>query len=152
MDTNKLVNTKLQELIEVFNEFSSCTIEPNRGERLLIASNKPVQWASKLKKQYGESEYKIGYIDPKKTCLGLYIDFPQGFLNFDEVSKVVNPDNCLLYAPPEQKAPTSKSWWRFRTEDFDSIHMVIRNNELHSYTFKKIEWIELLRKIVDVHK
>lgn len=149
---NTMVNNKLQELLDVFKGSSSCKIEPNRGDRLLIASKKSVPWAAEFKKQYGEFDNKIGYISPKKTCLALYIDFPKNLLTLDEVSNIVNPNNSLLYVPSGQHAPKNLSWWRFRTAGFDSIDMVIRKNELQSYNFHRNEFIELVRTIVDVHK
>lgn len=67
---NKPLYDKLQELLEIYNGLSSCKIELNREGQLLIVSFKTVPWADQLKKQYGESNNKIGYIIPMKTSLG----------------------------------------------------------------------------------
>lgn len=153
MEMNEAVYKKLCEIVDVFNCFSACKIDPNCGERLLIASYKPVPWAKCLKKQYGESDYKIGYIDPKKNALGLYIDFPKNSFKFEQVSEIINPNASLLYVSSEERAPSSISWWRFRTNDhFDSIHIVLRKDELLKYDVQEDSWIKLMHEIVDVHE
>ena len=81
-----------------------------------------------------------------------YIDFPNNTFRFEDISQIINQDNSLYYAPPEEKAPRNLSWWRFRTGEFDSIHMVLRKDELRNYNFQDKSWVELMREIVDVHK
>ncbi|MFC7688158.1 hypothetical protein [Ureibacillus sp. GCM10028918] len=150
---NEIVQIKLKEFVKIFNDMPNCKIEANRGGRLLIASHKPVPWAKSLKKQYGESDYKIGYIDPKKNALGFYIDFPIDLLNFGSVTKIINPEEKLVYSSIKERAPSGKSWWRLRkSENFDSIHLVLRNEDLLSYNVQEESWMKLIQYIVDVHK
>lgn len=150
---NEAVHEKLQEIVDIFNTFPGCKVEPDQGDRLLIASNKPVSWAKSLKKQYGESDYKIGYIDPKKTTLGLYIDFPKNSFKFEEVSEIINSNDKLLFIPIEERAPSSKSWWRYRTDNhFDSIHIVLHKGELITYNVQNESWRQLIYEIIDFQR
>ncbi|TWT25296.1 hypothetical protein [Planomicrobium sp. CPCC 101110] len=150
---DKTVEQKINEMLEVFNSLPNCRIEPNEGDRLLIASNKPVPWSDALEKRYAESSHKIGSITPHKTALGLYIDFPHNFLDIDRVEDIIDPEITLTYYEPGTKASTVKSWWRFRSDEkFDSIHLVLRKTELALYDFKREEWIQLMKEITDVHK
>ena len=144
---NKSVEQKMGEMLEVFNSFPNCRIEPNEGDRLLIASNQPVPWSG------AESSHKIGSITPHKASLALYIDFPHDYLDADRVEEVVNPERTLMYYEPGTKTSNVKSWWRFRTdEEFDSIHLVLRKTELDLYDFKREEWSQLMKEITDVHQ
>ena len=144
---NKSVEQKMGEMLEVFNSFPNCRVEPNEGDRLMIASNKAVPWSG------AESSHKIGYITPHKSSLALYIDFPHDYLDADRVEEVINPEGTLMYYEPGTKASNVKSWWRFRTdEEFDSIHLVLRKTELDLYDFKREEWIQLMKEITDVHQ
>lgn len=149
---NRLVSKKMNEMLEVFESLPNCRIESDKGDRLLIASNKPVPWSESLEARYGESTYKIGYITPHKASLGLYIDFPHGYLDMDRVEDVMNPEETLYYYPPGERAPTVKSWWRFRSDEkFDSIHMVLRKIELEMYDFSRDDWKQLMEEITGVH-
>lgn len=145
---NKLVTKKMNEMLEVFESLPNCWIEQDEGDRLMIASNKPVSWNESDEKV----KFKIGYITPHKASLGLYIDFPHGFLDLDRVEAVMNPEETLYYYPPGEKAPTVKSWWRFRSDEkFDSIHMVLRKIELEMYDFSRDDWRQLMEEITEVH-
>lgn len=140
-------------MLEVFNSLSNCKTEAQVDGRLLIASNKPVPWSDSLEKKDAESIHKIGYITPHKESLGLYIDFPHDLLDIDRVEDIINSEGTLTYYPPGTKAPTVKSWWRFRSdENFDSIHLVLRKIELDMYDFKREEWIRLMEEITGVHQ
>ena len=144
---NKSVEQKMGEMLEVFNSFPNCRIEPNEGDRLMITSNQPVPWSG------AEPSTKIGYITPHKASLALYIDFPHDYLDADRVEEVINPERTLMYYEPGAKTSNVKSWWRFRTdEEFDSIHMVLRKTELDLYDFKREDWVELMKEITDVHQ
>ncbi|MFD1030223.1 hypothetical protein [Metaplanococcus flavidus] len=150
---DKLVEEQLKEILDVFESLPDCRIEKSTDDRLLIASYKPVPWSGSLEKRDTESAHKIGYINPHKAALGLYIDFPHDFLEFEELEKIIDPEATLTYYPPETKATTVKSWWRFRSDDkFDSLHMVLRKTELAYYDFKREDWIELMQQITGVHK
>lgn len=150
---NKSVTKKMDEMLEVFNSLPNCKIETNAEGRILIASSKPVPWSDSLEKKDAESLHKIGSITPHKTALGLYIDFPHDLLDADRVEDIINPEGTLTYYPPGTKAPTIKSWWRFRSdENFDSIHLVLRKIELDMYNFKREDWIQLMEEITGVHQ
>ena len=150
---NKSVDKKLDEMIEVFNSLLNCKIETQEDGRLLIASTKPVPWSDSLEKKDAQAAHKIGSITPHKAALGLYIDFPHDLLDADRVEDIINPEGTLTYYPPGTKAPTIKSWWRFRSdENFDSIHLVLRKIELDMYNFKREDWIQLMKEIIDVHE
>lgn len=150
---NKSVTKQMGEVLEVFNSLPNCTIEQQEDGRFLIASSKPVPWSDALEKKDRDSLHKIGYITPHKAALGLYIDFPHDYLDADRVEDIVNPERTLMYYAPGVKAPTVKSWWRFRSnEQFDSIHLVLRKIELDLYDFKREDWIELMREITEVHQ
>lgn len=143
---NKSVEQKMKEVLEVFNSLPNCRIEEDEKGRLMIASNKPVPWS-----EDGMS-HKIGYITPHKAALGLYIDVPHDFLDFDRVEEIIDPDLTLTYCEPGTKGPTVKSWYRFRTDEkFDSIHLVLRKIELDLYDFKREEWVGLMEEITGVH-
>ena len=150
---NKLVKEQLNEMLEVFESLLDCKIEKTIDDRLLIASYNPVPWSDSLEKKNAESAYKIGYISPHKAALGLYIDFPHDYLEFEKLEEIIDPEGTLIYYPPGTKASTVKSWWRFRSDDkFDSLHMVLRKTELDYYDFKREDWIELMQQITGVHK
>ena len=150
---NKTVEQKMSEMLEVFNNLPNCRIEPNEGDRLLIASNKPVSWSDALQKKDVESTHKIGYITPHKDALGLYIDFPHNYLDIDRVEDIIDPEATLSYYAPGKKASNVKSWWRFRSDEkFDSIHLVLRKTELELYDFKREEWAQLMEEITGVHQ
>lgn len=144
---DKTVEQKMNEMLEVFNSLPNCRIEPNEGDRLLIASNKPVPWSD------AESAHKIGYITPHKAALGLYIDFPHNYIEIDRLDDIIDPEFTLTYYEPGTKTSTVKSWWRFRSDEkFDSIHLVLRKTELELYDFKREEWVRLMEEITSVHK
>ncbi|WKA59264.1 hypothetical protein QWY16_03670 [Planococcus shenhongbingii] len=150
---NKSVTQKMDEMLEVFNSLPNCKIETNAEGKILIASNKPVPWSGSLEKQDAELMHKIGSITPHKAALGLYIDFPHNLLDVDQVEDIINPEGTLMYYPPGSKAPTVKSWWRFRSDEkFDSIHLVLRKIELDMYDFKREDWIQLMEEITGVHQ
>lgn len=150
---NKSVDKKLDEMLEVFNSLPNCKVETNEEGRVLISSTKPVPWSDSLEKKDAESLHKIGSITPHKAALGLYIDFTHDLLDADRVEDIINPEGTLTYYPPGTKAPTIKSWWRFRSdENFDSIHLVLRKIELDMYNFKREDWIQLMEEITGVHQ
>ncbi|WP_281864013.1 hypothetical protein [Planomicrobium okeanokoites] len=150
---DRLVKEQLGEMLDVFESFPDCKIEKTEGDRLLIASHKPVPWSDSLENGDAGSAHKIGSINPHKFALGLYIDFPHDFFEFDELVKIVDPEATLTYYPPGEKTSTVKSWWRFRSDEkFDSIHLVLRKTELDYYDFKREDWMELMRQIIGVHK
>ena len=150
---NKMVEQKMNEMIEVFNNLPNCRIETTESDRLLIASDKPVPWSDALEKSDAESLHKIGSITPHKAALGLYIDFPHDHLDIDQLDDIIDPEFTLTYYEPGTKASTVKSWWRFRSDEkFDSIHLVLRKTELELYNFKREEWIQLMKEITDVHQ
>lgn len=150
---NKVVEKKVSEMLEVFNSLPNCRIEKSEGDRLLIASHKPVPWSDAIEKQDAESAHKIGYITPHKAALGLYIDFPHDSLDVERVETIINPEATLDYYEPGTKTTNVKSWWRFRSDEkFDSIHLVLRKTELELYDFKRDDWIELMEEIAAVHQ
>lgn len=150
---NKSVNNKLGEILEVFKSLPNCKVETQEDGRILITSKNPVPWSGSLDKRDAESMHKIGSITPHKAALGLYIDLPHDFLDVDRVEDIINPEGTLTYYPPGTKAPTIKSWWRYRSdENFDSIHLVLRKIELDMYNFKREEWIQLMDEITGVHQ
>ncbi|EGA88419.1 hypothetical protein GPDM_15069 [Planococcus donghaensis MPA1U2] len=148
-----LVKQKLGEILDVFEGLPHCKVEPSTDDQLVITSDKPVVWSDSLENQDAESTHKIGTIKPHKLSLGLYIDFPHGYLDADKLEKIINPEGTLTYYPPGTKAPTVKSWWRFRSDEkFDSLHLVLRKIELAYYNFKREDWIELMREITEAHE
>ena len=148
-----LVKERLDEMLDVFESLPDCKIEKDVDDRLLIASFNPVPWSGSLEKGNAESSYKIGYINPHKASLGLYIDFPHDYLEFEKLEEIIDPEGTLTYYPPGTKASTVKSWWRFRSDEkFDSLHLVLRKTELDYYDFKREDWIELMQQITGVHK
>lgn len=148
-----LVKEQVNEMLEVFKGLPNCRIEKSEGDRLLIASHKPVPWSDAIEKKDAESVHKIGYITPHKAALGLYIDFPHDYLDVERVEDIIDPEATLSYYAPGKKASNVKSWWRFRSDEkFDSLHLVLRKTELDLYDFKREEWIELMEEIMAVHK
>ncbi|ANU11960.1 hypothetical protein A1A1_13437 [Planococcus antarcticus DSM 14505] len=148
-----LVEQKLKEILEVFEGLSHCKVETNVDDQLVITIDKPVLWSDSLEKEDAESTHKIGTIKPHKASLGLYIDFPHGYLDIEKLEKIINPEETLTYYPPGTKAPTVKSWWRFRSDEkFDSLHLVLRKIELAYYNFKREDWIDLMREITEAHE
>lgn len=150
---DKIVEEQLNEMLEVFESLPDCKIEQSEGDRLLIASLNRVPWSDSLDKKDAESAHKIGSINPHKLSLGLYIDFPHDYFEFEQLEKIIDPEATLTYYPPGEKTSTVKSWWRFRSDEkFDSIHLVLRKTELDYYNFKREDWIELMGQITGVHK
>ncbi len=148
-----LVKQKLTEMLDVFESLPHCKIETSTGDQLLIASENPVPWSDSLEKQDAESTHKIGTIKPHKASLGLYIDFPHGYLDVEKLEAIINPEGTLTYYEPGTKPLTVKSWWRFRSDEkFDSLHLVLRKIELAYYDFKREDWVELMEQITAVHK
>ncbi|CEG23818.1 hypothetical protein BN1080_02825 [Planococcus massiliensis] len=150
---NRSVMKQMGEVLDIFNSMPNCTVEEQEDGRYLIASRNPVLWSDSLEKKDRTSLHKIGYITPHKASLGLYIDFPHDYLDVDRAEDIINPERTLMYYAPGVKAPTVKSWWRFRSnEQFDSIHLVLRKIELDLYDFKREDWIELMKEITEVHQ
>ncbi|ALS79586.1 hypothetical protein ACQKDD_07205 [Planococcus kocurii] len=148
-----IVKQKLKEIREVFEELPHCKVETSVDEQLVITGDKPVSWSDSLENPNAESTHKMGTIKPHKASLGLYIDFPHGYLDVDKLEAIINPEGTLMYYPPGTKAPTIKSWWRFRSdEQFDSLHLVLRKIELAYYNFKREDWVGLMREITDAHE
>lgn len=75
----------------MFGELQSCSLERIIENSLLIKNGE----SNYLITQYKESKYKIAFNMPKKICIGLYIAFPAGSLNEEELIKAVDPDNNL---------------------------------------------------------
>ncbi|WP_249869119.1 hypothetical protein [Oceanobacillus saliphilus] len=150
---DKIIQNKLEQVITVFDEIQGCSIQRLKNDKLLIASPTPVPWSEGLKPQYNESIFKIGYIMPKKTCLGLYIDFPVDTLTYKEVSQIIDSNNQLYYASQEERVRSRRSWWRYRTgEHFNSIHLVLHLDRLLEYDFDRKELRYLFNKIVVLGK
>ncbi|WP_223701135.1 hypothetical protein [Sutcliffiella deserti] len=143
-----IVNQQCVKLRQLFHQIEGCSVEEtNRKDNgLLIKSNRPVPWKDSLKPQRGESKYKIGYIFPKKKGLGLYIDFPKGYFEQENIKPVINPEQKLKYF--NQGETAKGSWWRFRSDEFDSIHMVLHNEILSTYDFERPELQTLFEQIV----
>lgn len=149
MTVKEEIQKQLNDLTTIFESIEGCELIHLKEDRILIASKRPVRWAQELKPQYGESEYKIGYIMPKKTCLGIYIDFPKGEILKDEISTVVSPDEQIQYVSQTEKSPGRTSWWRYRTaENFNSLHMVIHADCLVEYEMQRAEVQRLFQQIV----
>ncbi|RAZ67259.1 hypothetical protein [Planococcus maitriensis] len=150
---NRMVEQKMSEMTDVFNRLPNCRVETSEDGRLLILSDKPVPWSDEIEKRDAQSAYKIGSITPHKSALGLYIDFPHGLLDIDQLDDIIDPEMTLTYFEPGAKTSTAKSWWRFRSDEkFDSLHMVLRKTELELYDFKREEWVRLMGEITAVHK
>lgn len=150
---NRMVEQKMNEMIDVFNSLPNCRVETDEEGRTLILSDNPVPWSDTLEKRDAYSAYKIGSITPHKSALGLYIDFPHDLLDIDRVEDIVDPEITLTYFEPGVKTSTAKSWWRFRSDEkFDSVHMVLRKTELELYDFKRDDWVGLMEEITAVHE
>ncbi|MDZ5472414.1 hypothetical protein SM124_11710 [Bacillus sp. 31A1R] len=92
---------------------------------------------------------KIGYIFPQKNGVKVAIDFPVGKLKVDEVIPIINLINQITHIPMEQRAPTKGSWWRFRYSDqFDSIHLTLREPHLGTIDFTRREIKEFFQRII----
>lgn len=136
-------------MLDVFESLPDCKIEKGEGDKLLIASHKPVPWSG----PEDESAFKIGTIIPHKAALGLYIDFPHDLFELEKLGEIIDPEETLYYYPPGEKASNVKSWWRFRSDEkFDSVHLVLRKVELEHYDFKRDDWIGLMQQIIEIHK
>ncbi|MGX7596812.1 hypothetical protein ACWNS2_16520 [Planococcus plakortidis] len=148
-----MVEQKMTEMTDVFNRLPNCRVETSEGGRILILSDKPVPWNDAMDSNDALSAHKIGSITPHKSALGLYIDFPHGLLEIDQLDDIIDPEMTLTYFEPGAKTSTAKSWWRFRSDaKFDSLHMVLRKTELELYDFKRDEWVRLMEEITAVHK
>ncbi|WP_078593678.1 hypothetical protein [Evansella clarkii] len=96
--------------------------------RYKIAALIKVPWHEHLKAQYNEHPDKIGYLYPQSSGMRLDIDFPSQSVTKEEVQSIIDPQQRIPYFPPGQKAPGRKSWWRFRSEAYDTVTIVIRED------------------------
>ncbi|WP_237150931.1 hypothetical protein [Planococcus plakortidis] len=148
-----MVEQKMSEMTDVFNRLPNCRVETSEDGKVWIVSDKPVPWSDAMDSNDALSAHKIGSITPHKSALGLYIDFPHGLLEIDQLDDIIDPEMTLTYFEPGAKTSTAKSWWRFRSDEkFDSLHMVLRKTELELYDFKRDEWVRLMEEITAVHK
>ena len=153
LELREMVLNKSQQWVDVFNKIDGCVLSQPQEDRVLIASPVPVPWNDYLKPQYNESKNKIGYIMPKQTCVGLYIDFPKNTLTYEDVYEVINHKNILEYIPSGQRASQKRSWWRFNSGDgFDSINVVLHADCLAEYDVDREELKQLLSHIVKLSK
>lgn len=125
---DQLVAKEIERWTNLFEEIEGCQPLETEFEhnRILIASPNPVPWHDGLKPQYREADYKIGYLFSQKRGIRLDIDFPIMTLTKEYIRKMIDPNEKLNYSPSAERAPTTRSYWRFTSGDmFDTLTLVI---------------------------
>ncbi|WP_099363606.1 hypothetical protein [Fredinandcohnia onubensis] len=148
----QLVTEELKRWTKLFEEIDGCQPLENRFEddRILIASPTPVPWHESLKPQYNEANNKIGYLFPQKRGIRLDIDFPSGTLTKEYIREMIDPNKQLLYSPPTEKATTTKTYWRFKSNDmFDTLTLVVRESDLGTIDINLPTIKQLFNEIID---
>lgn len=147
-----LVTDEINRWTKLFEEIDGCQplFKQFKDERILIASPNPVPWHESLKPQYNESKYKIGYLFSQKSGIRLDIDSPNGILTKEYIGAIIDPNEQLLYSPQTERAPTTKTYWRFKSDDmFDTLTLVIREPQLGVIDTSLPTIRQLFKEIVD---
>lgn len=133
-----------------FNAIAGCSIEQVSDERYLIRSERIVPWYKSLKAQYNESKYKIGYIFLQKNGVRMDIDFPHFSIDKECITSIIAQYEELLYLPKKERAPMTKSYWRFNSDiNFDTFTLVIRAPLFRIIDVSKQEFKELFQLIAN---
>jgi hypothetical protein len=150
-----IINEELKKCIQLFKDVDGCEVKSvqSQDERLKITSLSPVPWSKSLKPQYNEDEDKIGYLFRQSRGIRIDIDFPHETIKEKVIGKIINSFTTLEYSPPNERAPLTRSYWRFKTSpDFDTITLAIRSPQLQKIDLTNSEVKNLFQRIVNLAK
>ncbi|MBB5174534.1 hypothetical protein [Texcoconibacillus texcoconensis] len=152
---NQAIKGEFDRWVKLFEELEGCKLVDRKmkDNRLMVENPFPVPWHENLHAERSESKEKIGYLFPQESGVKLDIDFPHQSFTKEYLQTIVDPNHEWPYYSPENKAPTAKSWWRFRSEPhFDTLTLVVRKEYLGKIDTTDPKLKELFQEIIDLAK